>query len=702
MGCAAVSSPNAFQENAGVAEAQEKRTYWVSEFEKEYTKWTKMLDKQIGYNKVYPSDVKRGRDALEKAIAGLTRDGHAPAAYQARMDAYFNTVQARIDEAALKGKRNSISKKIPLIKPGPKVEAIARGVPSWCGDIVAKMKVARRTGGNSLALPTYASSIKIEDVTTAALFACTDSEFGPIQQWTQAYRQHISNLTGFTVAQNDALFEYATRTYEPPKPQGYQGRFSTGGLVPDVPRCAKHPASSAGLAEDRVSRSLERNLLRCKGGSGLGFAAGLNLSFANQQSPYWVIDTAAGPKTEIARAGLVKNLITNRVYENALYDPRAIKNPEVLMQNFAVARTVKINTAALEREITSLGIGEVYEWELRFHTYGIHQAMRNIDAFTNAWLADNPQYKAVIIDGPEAAVAKNRKQMADNKALIDTILAVEDRIDPKKAGGLNGCAKALYPFFSKWLRAKAKTDKVGSAKTLAFDDYEGSLLLYGLYFCAHGDAETAGLANALSQAYQSTLTEHGPLSAAYTGMLEKFNDVSEKQSKASTFSASRRGSGPTIDFSKLTWNPVARPQPPRDLFLGKNLTKQTGVIKSVKKSGDQVTFEFKTVKYRVPTYNCKDTRRISYIQDNGIVHYKQDCVKTGSREVKETNDPVTMPAWVADGIKKNSSMTYVAERGKYAKSKSHKGPSPLRAGWPLEVFRTQKQKKLIGLFGVNL
>ncbi len=318
VGCAVLSAPNSFQENAGVAEAQEKRAYWVNDFEKQYTKWTQMLDKQIAANKVYPSDIKRGQDALKHAITGLTRDGHDPAPYTARMNAYFSTVQARVDEAALKGKRNSISRKIPLIKPGPNVETIPKGVPTWCGDIVAKMKQARRSAPNSLKLPTYASTINIEDVTTAALFACSDASYGPIQQWSQAYRQHISNLTGFTAAQNDALFAYATRIYQPPKRRGYQGRPGTGGRIPDKPRCAKHPAKTDGLAEDQISRNLERNLLKCKGGTRLSFEVKLNLSFAGQQYPYWIVDTAAGPSTEIARAGLVKQLITNRVYENAL------------------------------------------------------------------------------------------------------------------------------------------------------------------------------------------------------------------------------------------------------------------------------------------------------------------------------------------------------------------------------------------------
>lgn len=700
MGCVVVGGPNLFDESGGTAQAQEKRSYWVQVYEKDYAKWTKMLDDQIAYNKVYPSDVKRGRDALEKAIAGLTRDGHAPAPYIARMNEYFGTVQDRIDNAALKGKRDAIPKNIPQIRPGAQVASIAQGVPSFCGDIVAKTKEARRAAPHSLQLPTYASSIKIEDVVTAALFACTDSEYEPVQKWTQAYRQHISNLTGFTAAQNDALFAYATQSYEVPKPQPYQGRGSSGGLIPDLPRCAKHPVKRDGLAEDQVSRNLERSLLSCKGGTSVDFEVGLNLSFANQQYPYWVIDTAAGPKTEIARAGLVKRLITNRVYENALYDPGAIKNPDILMQNYALARTIKMSTPALEKEIKSLGLSESLEWELRFRSYEIHQSMRNIEAFTNAWLKDNPQYKAVIIDGPEAAVAKNRKETTDHKTLLDTILAIEDRIDPKKAGGLNGCGQTLFPYLSKWIKAKAKADKVDSAKTLSFDDYEGSAILYGLYFCAHGDAATSGLGQALRNSYHATLVQHGPLSAAYTGMLTSFNDVAEKQSTASTFSAARRGSGPTIDFSKLTWNPIARPQEPRDLDSGKNLGEQTGVIKSVKKDGDRVVFQFKTLKYRVPTYNCKDTRRISYIQDNGIVHYQQNCVKTGSREVKETNDPVSIPGWAATGIQANMSMTYVAETERYKNSKQ--GAGPVRNGWPIEVFKSQKQKKLVGLFGVNL
>ncbi len=698
-GCLALALPNAFDAFQNEAVAQEKRDYWVRDFEEQYKKWTAMLDKGIARNKVYPSDVKRGRDALAKAIAGLTRDGHDPAPYQARMDAYFSTVQARIDEAALVGKRNSISKKIPLVKPGPGVEAIPLGMPAYCGDIVAKKKQSREVAPRSLKLPTYASKINIEDVVTAALFACTDSGYGPIQQWTQAYRQKVSNLTGFSVAQNEALFEYATRSYKVPTRQGYRGRPGVGGRIPDKAHCAKHPVKTTGLAEEQISRNLERTLLKCKGGTRLDFETGLNLNF-NQQYPYWVVDTATGPSTQIAKAGLVRKLIVNRVYENALYDPRAIDNPQVLMQNYAVARTVGLDTKALESEIRGLGLSEEHTWQIRFYTYGVHQSMRNIEAFTKAWLAENPQYKPVIIDGPAAAVAQNRKDLATYKPLIDTILAVEDRIDPKKAGGLNGCAQALHPHLQKWLRKKVKADKVGSIKTLRFDDYEGSVLLYGLYFCGHGDAAVTGMVRGLLNSYNRTLIQHGPLSAAYAGMLESFNDVSEKQSTASTFSTARRGSAPKIDFSKLTWNPIARPQPPRDLNSSKTLGEQTGVIKSMKKEGDRVVFQFKTVKYRVPTFKCKDTRRISYIQDNGIVHYKQNCVKTGTREVKETNDPVSIPAWAAEGIKPRMSMTYVAERDRYSGKKTGKGP--VRAGFPKEVFKSQKQKKLVGLLGVKL
>ena len=219
-----------------------------------------------------------------------------------------------------------------------------------------------------------------------------------------------------------------------------------------------------------------------------------------------------------------------------------------------------------------------------------------------------------------------------------------------------------------------------------------------MYYCSLNDATAGGLARILLGKFNTTFVHHGPLSAAYSGMLSAFNDVQEKKSTAKTFSTTRRGAGPTIDFSKLTWNPVSRPSTPRDLFSGTSMNTKTGVIKSIKKQDSDVIVYFKTVKYKVPTFKCKDTRRISYIESNGYVHYKQNCVKTGTRQVVETNDPMRMPAFAATGLKPNMSMSYFGATGR----KSAKKKPEIQIGWPEAVYKTKKQKKLVALLGVKL
>jgi hypothetical protein len=117
--------------------------------------------------------------------------------------------------------------------------------------------------------------------------------------------------------------------------------------------------------------------------------------------------------------------------------------------------------------------------------------------------------------------------------------------------------------------------------------------------------------------------------------------------------------------------------------------KGTGQIKDIKKKGDFVKVTFKTVKWKEEeAYDCRDTRKVYRIRDDGTLEYYQKCkYKTVARS--STLEPVDIPADFAEGLKEGLMVDLMINT---------KGKE--RVGIPKGVYKDVDKKKFVGTFGI--
>ncbi|MBL4634701.1 MAG: hypothetical protein JKY56_12580 [Kofleriaceae bacterium] len=58
-------------------------------------------------------------------------------------------------------------------------------------------------------------------------------------------------------------------------------------------------------------------------------------------------------------------------------------------------------------------------------------------------------------------------------------------------------------------------------------------------------------------------------------------------------------------------------------------------------------------------------------------------------------------AFAATGLKLNMSMSYIGSKAPRSSKKNKKKPE-IQIGWPVAVYKSKKQKKLVALYGVKL
>ena len=568
--------------------------------------------------------------------------------------------------------RSRIDTTVPAVAPRPGVDAIVVAAPTWCQGVLEGVPASTWNSYSPKAPPNLAEKdFSLDSLDAFGRFTCFDPEFALRQKWAQNFRQHVSNAYRLSAAHNEEIMALVPRVVLDDK------------FVRDAQEalCKSNPAKTSGTREDIASQHLERIALGC----------GNRLSRENAFRP-WDLDVKDGFKSQMARSAYVAILLPD--LRRDWPDDKHYEGAKSSVTNYVIASSIPLDANAFERELKQRTLSPfgVAVARLQFYrTKGI------FDDYTRAFEAEakrTPGLKKLLFEGPKASLAAYEKEQASMKKTMDTVLAVEDRLQNPQA--INGCGKSLFKQAEPYLKRVAKEQAGKQPHEVRFSGVEGFLFAYGLTICGLKDEQVPVMDYTFGAFYFAMAPVKGPLTAAYRGMVDGYNAAVGDQ-KGGSFDASRGSPAagasalPTPDF-----NPIEIPEFPASTHGHMSQTDlqflPAGEVKSIKKSGDDVTITFTTAKWKEPTFSCKDTNKIYRIGIDGRIYYRQTCVKTGMRDVSFTHKPLTVPGWAAGGVKVGALVKF------------NRYPNAVKPdrGWIVEVFTSKAQTKRTGFLGTEL
>ncbi len=654
--------------------------------EAEVEKLFAKLDKEYakGLDRVSEDDLKKAEKKFNQAVARLhDKDGasdEAVAKWNQRRDTYFAALREKVGKAQVGSLRDKISDP-PAVPAAYPAEAVPAQAPTWCDGVETPSNFQPST----LKLASDVNGLMRPDaMKNLVWFSCVDVEHDKRQKWVQAVRQSISNEYALTNADNEKVMKFAARLVVEDQGKKKQRGGARGA---DRAVCQKWAPLSSGTLEKRLTRALERIAIGCGNALSKENRESVPRRFADKGFPYWVVDIDGGFGSELAKSTFVADVLTDlSAYgEQGQADLRNYTN-------WVLASAVSLDDKVFRQELAGMGLGEEGEvdailWFSRARGRYLRQGK-----FVEAAAKKNKQVKAMFIEGPKAARGLWKKDAAQAKKLFSTVLALEDKLRDTP-GGMSGCAKTLYPDLQKWVAAKHKKNKDVALGEIRFDDYVGYQLAYGLTVCGYNDPEAPVMDQVFGYYLDQASPQRGPVTASYAGMLEGYNDA-RADNKAGGFDGSRGGGS-----AGALPQPAAVPVQPPD--IGQSMHGITtmfdpryvpsAVVKAVKKKGDVVEVSFVTTSWQEPVLACTETNKISKIRADGTIQYRMKCKKTGTRTVKNTPQPITVPAWTATGIKAGALLVYTVYPNQMAVGR----------GWPLEVYASKARKKRTALLGVK-
>jgi hypothetical protein len=285
-----------------------------------------------------------------------------------------------------------------------------------------------------------------------------------------------------------------------------------------------------------------------------------------------------------------------------------------------------------------------------------------------------------LFDAPEQGW---KEWMAIYEANKDAYKAIRD-VDQKVAKGskkaLAGCGDSIRKIWFDHFKQAKKIKKLEDAVT-AGTDVVGYPLLVAMMRCDAANERYLEVAAAQDLFMQRAKESRGPRYAAYDATLTVLNEIRADREK---FPLDRMYPDPPR-MGQKTWYKAYE-----QTFNKISYDKGTGQIKDIKKKGDNVNVIFKTVKWKEEeAYDCKDTRKVYRIRDDGTLEYYQKC-KYKIVQRSSTLEPVVIPKDFADGLKEGLMVEVMINRAK----------DGTRFAVPKGVWKDIDKKKFTGTFGV--
>lgn len=551
----------------------------------------------------------------------------------------------------------------PKVDPLAPAEAVPTGAPTWCDGVTEKLSPSPA----SLELASeHFNGMALAEMRDLVLYSCESPDEKERRAWVQAVRQSLSNQSGLTLADNERMMKLAASTY------GKGARYQAPDLK-DNPACQKLPPLTTGPENLRLIRSLERIGVGCGDWNTQENRSVLGSQHGTNEPAFWVVDFEGGFDSELAKAVFVKTQVTNfrNMSESARKDLRYYRN-------WVNASGVTLDDAAFRRQLAAMDLPEEAAMRAVMTFRGAMAEFAESQRFIKDAAQKEKAVAAMFFTGPEKARARWAKEAAANKAVFETVLALEEK-RTDTPGGMTGCAGQLFPSFQGWARDHAKAHPSTSAQDLTMGDYLGSVLAYGLTLCGLNDEQAPVMERVFEYYLRRTLVQRGPIAASVQGMVDGANESRGTHILSELASPAVRL--PSLGMSVHTED---SPMDPTRL--------PSGIVAKVTPKGDRVQLTFKKATRKEPEFECADTDKVWYVTHGGNVVYRKACKKVRERTVTGAPAPITVPRFAAGGIKPGHLVLY----WKYTNGES------AGSGWPVEVFTDGSRKRRVNLLGAQL
>jgi hypothetical protein len=318
-----------------------------------------------------------------------------------------------------------------------------------------------------------------------------------------------------------------------------------------------------------------------------------------------------------------------------------------------------------------------------------HMGIAALDAEVKKRASD-ADWKELLIDAPTRGADAYTAEAAKYKAEIARSNEAERKLFGPSKKASAGCEVVLRKdLINVWKSLKHGT--ANEAKESLSDPVLG--LLFSRYVgCLAVDGPDGMYPRRMYPVAADLRHGRGIRMAAYYAVLEAVAKIHADRDRFPIKAEDFKGMMPTGDWLTHFASDASSKQPQHDsmAFVGDTAK---GVVKSATKSGDGVVVTFVTKKHQEMQYNCVDTNRLMSIDDNGRLHYYQNCKEAGMATINDTPAPLTVPALYADKIAAGTVVEIETTRGHDAKE---------RWGFPVAVYADGGKKKLVNWFGFGL
>ncbi|MBU1068593.1 hypothetical protein KJ975_03400 [Myxococcota bacterium] len=389
----------------------------------------------------------------------------------------------------------------------------------------------------------------------------------------------------------------------------------------------------------------------------------------NTDSIRGYLDFGAGPVDPVLQ-----------VYEvrQCLFNYSADRNPQYTdVFNWAVCSPVgnRLDKAAFDKHVAGLKL-DLYGRTIARESFAVAKMLHLRYAGTaKGMIQQEPAFKA-LFEIPEKEWTKWEKLRVDHKAAIDAAMAYHKLFFGPSKNARKGCFENLRKVWAPYI-AKIKVTDLQAART-ALTHEVNSILTIEMMLCSAADGQSL-FANLISRELGYSRFVSGPRTGTYWAMIDAIVEIiADRES----FPMRPKQSLGHVGVNFNTALSYARDN---DSFGGD----AESVIDKLQPTGDDVKIIFIKTKMMVDELSCKQTNKISRINDSGIVEYQSDCRPVGKKEVTLQEEPVIIPAWAAGGLKKGNLGSFFI-----------KGPD--RRGFPATVWADKDKKSIVNYLGVEL
>ena len=438
--------------------------------------------------------------------------------------------------------------------------------------------------------------------------------------------------------------------------------------------CSKLPRPDEEASPEEVEMAAaERVVVGCR--------AGVSTSDVG-----WYVDRTDQPPSELARLFDIRTCFLSGL--SGPLDPA--NKDEWLKIGFCGADVRALDRAKLEKE--TAGMTTPLQ-TVALEAYSNARAtLADLEQAAKAKVASDPEYKKLLYEVPGAAWDGWVKDYQRHKAAVDSTLKFEkDLFGPRKSGYEN-CWRDVEPGFAKFVKAgKFKTKE---EFTEGVTGPIGFVLLDALGACYAVTAPSSVGALLLDLAGTAPAWR-GPRAAVRVAMSRALGDIKADRVR---FPVEYRQFGhkqPNLIRQAALGSDKSRI--PRSGSMYKQVTNGLVVkgLAPLKGNDEQIVLTFQSESWAEDVRDCRDTKRIWKIEDDGRVVYYRECRKPVRKRVTATPSPARLYKWSAEGIKPNALVILMSEP-----TLGHGDHQ--RGGYPLEVYTDKTKKKLVNMYGFPL